>query len=153
MLLSAFHNCHCHCRIAFRLLLLWCSSCTWREERVGNALDSGRVDIVVDDWTVAGPCSSRLPCCYLCVMITIAIVGSRSGCSCCCGGVRLPLPLSERVPVDAEGRHGDKDVDRGRVDIVDAAKGLLSETNKHDKLDCSCNGSNRYNGRKHKIDR
>ena len=23
--------------------------CTWREERIGNALDSGRVDIVVDD--------------------------------------------------------------------------------------------------------
>ena len=59
--------------------------------------------------------------------IAIAIVGSHSGC--CCG--RLTLPLSERVPVDAEGRHGDKDVDRGRVDIVDVDNGLLrSETNK-----------------------
>ena len=31
-----------------------------------------------------------------------------------------------------EGRNGDKDVDRGRVDAVDVGKGLLrSETNKH----------------------
>ena len=29
-----------------------------------------------------------------------------------------------------EGHHGDKDDDRGRVHAVDAAKGLLSETNK-----------------------
>ena len=58
-------------------------------------------------------------------MIAIAIVRSRSGCSCCCGGVRLPLPLSERVPVDAEGRHGDKDVDGEHVDVVDDANGLF----------------------------
>ena len=34
VLLPACHNCHCHyhCRIAFRLLLLWCCSCTWRED-------------------------------------------------------------------------------------------------------------------------
>ena len=44
--------------------------------------------------------------------IAIAIVGSCSGCTW------------------REGRHGDKDVDRGRVDIVDVDKGLLrSETN------------------------
>ena len=58
----------------------------------------------------------------------------RSAFRCCvvvCNISRLPLPLSDCVPVDAEGRHGDKDVDRERVDIVDAAKGLLSETNKH----------------------
>ena len=65
----------------------------------------------------------------------------------------MPLPLSDCVPVDAEGRHGDKDVDRERVDIVDAAKGLLSETNKHDELDCNCNWSNRCNQSKRKIDR
>ena len=47
--------------------------------------------------------------------------------------------LLDRVPVVVvaavgEGRHGDKDVDRGRVDIVDADKGLLrSETNKQTK--------------------
>ena len=31
------------------LLLLWYSGFTWREERVGNALDSKRVDIVDAD--------------------------------------------------------------------------------------------------------
>ena len=31
------------------LLLPGCSGCTWREGRVGNALDRKRVDIVVDD--------------------------------------------------------------------------------------------------------
>ena len=50
VLLSMCHDCHCHChsRITFRLLLLplWSSGCTWREGRVGNALDRGRVDIV-----------------------------------------------------------------------------------------------------------
>ena len=74
---------------------------------------------------------------------------------------RLPLPLPDRVPVvvvavvfllHLEGvSHGDKDVDRGRVVIVDVDNGLLrSETNKHDKLHCSCDQSNRS---KHKIDR
>ena len=38
-------------------------------------------------------------------MITIAIVESRSGCSCCCGDVRLPLPLSDRVPVALGGKN------------------------------------------------
>ena len=60
------------------------------------------------------------------------------------------LPLSERVPVVfvaavavvfrmylEGGRHGDKDVDRGRVVIVDVDKGL--QESKHDKLvDCNC---------------
>ena len=50
VLLSVCHNCHCHhCRIASRLLLIWCSSCTWRDGRVGNALDSRYVDIVDAD--------------------------------------------------------------------------------------------------------
>ena len=55
---------------------------------------------------------------------------------------QLPLSLSDCVPIvvaaaavfwlHLEGRtcHGDKGVDRGRANIVDAAKGLLSETNK-----------------------
>ena len=60
----------------------------------------------------------------------------------------MRLPLSDRVPVGGaaavvfwaatsrsseslkEGRHGGHDLDRGRVDVVDAAKGLLSEINK-----------------------
>ena len=38
------------------------------------------------------------------------------------------------------GRHGDNDLDRGCVDIVDVDKGLSrSEKNKHNELDCSCN--------------
>ena len=74
---------------------------------------------------------------------------------------RLPLPLlmSDRVPVAAAvvfrlrlegGCHGDKDIDRGRVDIVVDDKELLpvgvlrnchvvvSKINKH-ALDCNCN--------------
>ena len=56
----------------------------------------------------------------------------------------LPLPpLSDRVSIVVAaavvvfrlhlegGRHGDKDVDRGRVDVVDVNNGLLrSKTNK-----------------------
>ena len=52
VLLSVCQDFYCHCQIAFRLqllLLLWCSGCAWRELRVGNALDSRRVDVVVDD--------------------------------------------------------------------------------------------------------
>ena len=46
----------------------------------------------------------------------------------------MPLPLSDCVPVAAAvvfllhlegGRHGGHDLDRGRVDVVDDAKGLL----------------------------
>ena len=46
----------------------------------------------------------------------------------------FPLPLSDCVPVAAAvvfllhlegGRHGGHDLDRGRVDVVDDAKGLL----------------------------
>ena len=52
----------------------------------------------------------------------------------CISQLPLPLLLSNRVPVAAAaafllhlggGRHGDKDIDRGRVDIVDNARGLL----------------------------
>ena len=53
------------------------------------------------------------------VTIAIAIVGSRFG-----AAVLFQLHLEGRAC------HGDKDIDRGRVGVVDAAKGLLSETNK-----------------------
>ena len=57
-----------------------CSSCTWREERVGNALDSRRVDIIADD---KGLLSVHvLRDCHAVVCMS-----------------RLPLPLSDRVPV------------------------------------------------------
>ena len=55
---------------------------------------------------------------------------------------RLPLlPLSGRVSVVVvtavrEGRHGDKDVDKGRVDVVVNDKGLLRETNKQTNTLC-----------------
>ena len=81
--------------------MLWCSSCTWREGRVGNALDSERVDIVVGDkelLPVRGlhncnvvVCVSRLPLPLpdrVPVVIAAAVV------------IRLPLPLSEHL----EGR-------------------------------------------------
>ena len=58
---------------------------------------------------------ARVPllcCCCLCVTIAIAIVGLRSGCSCCSGRTWR------------EGRVGNA-LDRGRVDVVDDAKGLL----------------------------
>ena len=101
------------------LLLLWCSGCTWREGCVGNDLDSGRVYIVVDD---KGLLPVRVPqLCCLVVMISIAIVESLSGCSFSCCTWR-------------EGRHGDKYVDRGHVNVVDVDRELLrSETNKHNK--------------------
>ena len=60
---------------------------------------------------------------YFAVAIVIAIVGSRSGCSCCCcSGC-----------TSREGRHGDKNVDIERVDVVDVDKGLLGITNKHNE--------------------
>ena len=37
------------------------------------------------------------------------------------------------------GRHGNKDVDRGRVDAVVDDEGLLSKTDKQDELDYNCN--------------
>ena len=63
---------------------------------------------------------------------------------------QLPLPLLDCVPVVVlaaavvfqlyleGGHHGDKDVDRGRVGIVDVDNGLLRrETNGHG-LDVNC---------------
>ena len=68
------------------LLLLWCSGCTWRGERAGNALDSGRVNIVaVDKKRKLGVIVVlQLPCCCLHVTIDIGIVidGLHYGCSC-----------------------------------------------------------------------
>ena len=107
------------------LLLLWCSSCTWREGRVvGNDIDNGRVHIVVDD-------KELLPVRVLRDCRVVICVSP------------WPLPLSNPVQVVVaallwcsdchchcrstwrEGRHGDKDVDRGRVDIVVVDKVLL----------------------------
>ena len=115
------------------LLLLRCSSCTLREERVYNALDRGRVNIVDDAKGLLPICVPLLCCCLQlplsdCVPVVlvaaavvfrlplIAIVGSCSGCTW------------------REGCHGDKDVDIGRVDVVDAAKGLLRKTNKETRV-------------------
>ena len=86
------------------LLLLWCSSFTWREGRVsGNDLDSGRVHIVVDDKGLLPVrvlrdcrhvvCVSRLPLLLPLsdrVMVVVAAAGV----------FRLTLPLSEHL----EGR-------------------------------------------------
>ena len=57
------------------------------------------------------------------VLTTVVIVGSRW-----CSGFDW-----------REGRHDDKDIDRGRVDVVVDDKGLLRETNKHELVDCNCN--------------
>ena len=63
---------------------MWCSGYTWREEHVGNALDSGRDDIVVDD---KGLLLVRvLRDCHVVVCV------SRFP-------LTLPLPLSDRVLV------------------------------------------------------
>ena len=50
----AFRCCVVVCMSPLPLLLsdrvpVQCSGCTWREGRVDNALDSGRVDIIVED--------------------------------------------------------------------------------------------------------
>ena len=65
----------------------------------------------------------------ICVMIAIAIVGLRSGCSCCCSGVPVALRLKDVL------------ADEGRVNIAVDDKGLLSKTSNH-KLDYNCNQSN-----------
>ena len=84
-------------------MLLWCSSCTWRKGRVGNALDRGHV-VVVDDDKGLLPVPVQDCCTIVCV--------SR---------LPLPSPLSDRVPVAAAvvfqlhlegGRHRNKDADR-----------------------------------------
>ena len=65
------------------MLLLWCSGCAWREGRVDNALDRGRVDIIVGD-------KGLLPVRVLrnCHVVV------------CMPRFTLP-PLSDRVPVVA----------------------------------------------------
>ena len=74
---------------ALYLLLLLCSNCTWREGRVGNALDSRRVGVV--DYAkglflimVRVPllCYLHVPllCCLyvtIAIVIAIAVIGSR----------------------------------------------------------------------------
>ena len=43
-------SCSCCCRVPIAIALVGsCSGCIWREERIGKALDSRRVGIVVDD--------------------------------------------------------------------------------------------------------
>ena len=65
-------------------MLLWCSGCTWRKGRHGDKdVDRGRIKIV-DDAKGLLPIHIPLMYCCLCFTIAIAIVGSRSGCSCCC---------------------------------------------------------------------
>ena len=67
-------------------------------------------------------------CCYLHVMIAIAIVKSHSGCSCCCCDVPVVL--------------GGKDVMVTKILIEDTIivndKGLLKEASKN-VLDCNYN--------------
>ena len=89
--------------------------------------------------TIPLPFRVLLLYCCLRATISIVIVGSRSGCSCC--GVRTVAGtrLSDCVPVVVvaavrEGRHGDKDFGRGCVDIVVDNKRLLRETNKQTRV-------------------
>ena len=53
---------------------------------VGNGVDRGRVDVVVDaKGLLPVPVCFPLLCCLrVTISIAIAIVGLRSGCSCCC---------------------------------------------------------------------
>ena len=91
-----------------------CSGCTWREKRIGNALDSGRVDIAM----LLSVCHD----CHCHCWIAFQLLLWCSGCTW------------------REGRVGNT-LDIERVNIVDVDEGLLrSETNKHKyELDCNCN--------------
>ena len=96
--------------------------------RHGNTLDSRRVDIVDADNGLL-PVRVPLLCCCLCVTIAIAIaiVGSGSSCSCCCDPIAIAIVGSRWCSgcTWREGRHGDKDADRERVNIVVDDTGLL----------------------------
>ena len=89
--------------------------------------------------SIADPRSLLLTCCCLCVTIAIAIVGSRSSCSCCCcaPGSRSScsccccgVPIAIVIVGSCSGctwREAcvDNALDRGRINVVDGAKGLL----------------------------
>ena len=72
-------SCSCCCGVPITIAIVkLCSSCTWKEETVGNALDSGRVDIVVDDKG----------------LLLVRILHNCHGVVCAPG---FTLPLSDRV--------------------------------------------------------
>ena len=109
-------------------MLLCCSDCTWGERRHGDKdIDRGRVDI--DEGMLLADPRSHLALAVLLselrvtIAIAIAIVGS-----CSATAVVFLLHLEG-------GRHGDKDVDRGCVPVVDVDNGLLrSETKKQTRV-------------------
>ena len=83
------------------------------------------------------------PCCLLTWSMFPSWDWNYQSTSHCCAVAyvsQFPLPLSDRVPIVVaamvskcwrEVHHGDKDVDRGHVDIIDVDNGLLrSESNK-----------------------
>ena len=109
----------------------WSSSCTWREGRVGNALDSRRVNIVVDDKGLllvrvlrnchVVVCVSRLPLSLPLPSDRVPVVVAAA--------VVFRLPLPDRVSVLVA--LGGKDIMVTKMYVVDAVRGLLrSKTNK-----------------------
>ena len=70
---------------------------------------------------------------------TIAIVSPHFAATGAAWRPFLALPSAAALGTPAilsDGRRGGRDIDRGRVDVVDVDKGLLSETNNHG-LDCN----------------
>ena len=87
------------------MLLLWSSGCTWKEGCVGNALDSGRVDIAVDD---KGMLPVRvLRDCHVVVFVsrfTLPPLLDRVPVVAAAVVFGLPLPLLDHVLVALGGR-------------------------------------------------
>ena len=85
------------------MLLLWCSNCTWKEGQCGgHDLDRGRVDVVDDAKRLLPVLPVRVPllCCLsVTISIVIAIVGLRSGCSCCRGVLIAVVVVGSRSGV------------------------------------------------------
>ena len=111
----------CYCCVLIDIAIIGsCSGCTWREVcHGGHDLNRGHVGLVD-----AAKGLLLVTVCDCCVVV-------------CVSQLSLP-PLSDRISVVIMvmiatvvfllhlegGRHGDKHVGRGCVDIVDAAKGL-----------------------------
>ena len=90
---------------------------------------SGMLLLLIDRYDLIGCMLGSQLSISLYFAIAAAIVGSHSGCSCCCG---VPVAVGGRPPWC-------KDVDIGRADVVVDDKGLLRETNKLNELDYNCN--------------
>ena len=106
VLLPACHNCHCHCLTAFWLWLLLLFRLRLEGKTCWQALDSGRVNIVVDDKGLllvrvlcdcrVVVCMSRLPLPLPSDCVPVVVVAAVV--------FRLPLPLSNCVPVAIGGK-------------------------------------------------